>query len=226
MGVLEPARLVVINGGVSEHSTSRMLAERTAQATIERMREVGREASVSFIDLAPLATEIAGALVTGIPSARVSDAVESLSTADGIVVSTPVYKAGVSGLVKSFIDILDNDVLVAKPVVLAATAGTARHAMVVDEQLRPLFAFLRAIPAPTSLFADPDDWGDPAFGKRIKRAASELAALIVADVEGAITAKTWGAYNHTFAGNAARAQHRVDDIDFDTDLMRLATGQR
>lgn len=109
-----------------------MLAERTAQATIERMREVGREASVSFIDLAPLATEIAGALVTGIPSARVSDAVESLSTADGIVVSTPVYKAGVSGLVKSFIDILDNDVLVAKPVVLAATAGTARHAMAVD----------------------------------------------------------------------------------------------
>ncbi len=226
MTASEPVRIVVINGGVSEQSTSRMLAERTAQATIERLREAGREASVSIIDLAPLATEIAGALVTSIPSERVSAAIENLATADGVIVSTPVYKAGVSGLVKSFIDILDNDLVVAKPVVLAATAGTARHAMVVDDQLRPLFAFLRAIPAPTSLFADPDDWGDPAFGKRIKRAASELAALIVADVSGAITGNTWGEYNHQFAGNAAKAQHGVDDIDFNTDLMRLATGQR
>lgn len=226
MSALEPARIVVINGGVSEQSTSRMLAERTAQATIERMRGAGREASVSFIDLAPLAAEVAGALVTSIPSERISAAIETLATADGIIVATPVYKAGVSGLVKSFFDILDNDLLVAKPVVLAATAGTARHAMVVDDQLRPLLAFMRTIPVPTSLFADPDDWAAPAFTKRIKRAASELAALLIADVAGVITANTWGEYNHTFAGNAAKAKHGLDDIDFNTDLMRLATGQR
>ena len=56
--------------------------------------------------------------------------------------------------------------------------GTARHAMVVDEQLRPLFAFLRAIPVPTSLFAAPEDWGSPSLGERIERAATELALLV------------------------------------------------
>ncbi len=55
---------------------------------------------------------------------------------------------------------LDNDLLIGKPVLLGATAGTARHALVVDDQLRPLFAYLRALPVPTSLFAAPEDWGD------------------------------------------------------------------
>ncbi len=74
------------------------------------------------------------------------EAIERLAAADAIIASTPVYKAGISGLFKSFADLIDNDLLIAKPVILAATGGTARHAMVVDEQLRPLFAFLRAHP--------------------------------------------------------------------------------
>ncbi len=220
------ARIAVVNGGVSEQSTTRMLAERTAQAVLDRLREGGREASVSIIDVATLATDIAASLVTGIPSERVTAAIETLAAADGIIVATPVYKAGISGLVKSFFDILDNDLLVAKPVILAATAGTTRHAMVVDDHLRPLLAFMRAIAAPTSLFAAPDDWGDAALNKRIGRAASELAGLVQADVAGAITMKTWGEYNHAFGSKVARTETSSDEVDFDTDLMRLAIGQR
>ena len=54
---------------------------------------------------------------------------------------------------KSFVDGLDNDLLIAKLVVLAATAGSSRHALVVDEQMRSLFAYMRALTLPTSVFA-------------------------------------------------------------------------
>jgi FMN reductase len=119
------------------------------------------------------------ALMTGFSEAKVQSAIDTLAAADAVVVGTPIYKAGISGLLKSFIDIIDNDLLIAKPTILAATAGTARHAMVVDEQMRPLFAFLRALPVPTSVFAAPEDWSAPKLGSRIDRAATELTQFLL-----------------------------------------------
>ena len=141
-----------------------------------------------------------------------------------IIASTPVYKAGISGLFKSFVDLIDNDLLVAKPIILAATGGTARHAMVPDDHLRPLFAFLRAIPLPTSLYAAPEDWGSPELGQRITRAANELTMLLLSGAPRQIADDNWSGYQHQFAGNAPRSERSVDDVDFTTDLMRLATG--
>src|SRR4029453_16493729 len=100
-----------------------------------------------------------------------------LAEADGIVASTPVYAAGASGLFTSFFQVLDSDLLIAKPVVVAATAGTARHALVVDQQLRSLFAYLRTMTVPTSLFAAPEDWSDPALAQRIDPADLGLLPL-------------------------------------------------
>jgi FMN reductase len=49
--------------------------------------------------------------------------------------------------------------------------------------MRPLFAYLRAVVAPTAVFAAPEDWagGDGtsrALAERIGRAAGELAGLV------------------------------------------------
>ena len=219
-----PVRLVVVNAGVSDPSSSRLLADRTAQKAIDLLRESGTDAVVSVIELGPLAVEIAQAIVSGFPGERVQAAIERLAGADAVIASTPVYKAGMSGLFKSFVDLLDNDLLIATPIVLAATAGTARHAMVVDEQLRPLFAFLRAIPVPTSLFAAPEDWGSSTLGERIERAATELVLLLRSGVGRSIADHAWAGYQHQFSGNATRAERDAADVDFDTDLMRLAAG--
>jgi len=219
-----PVRLVVMSAGVSEPSSTRLLADRTAQKSIDALRDSGMPATVSVIDLGPLAVEIAQAIVSGYPGEKLQGAIERLAAADAIIASTPVYKAGISGLFKSFVDILDNDLLIAKPVILAATAGTGRHAMVVDDQLRPLFAFMRALPVPTSLFAAPEDWGGSALGERIDRAATELAVLLRTGAGRAIAESGWAGYQHQFAGNATRSDRGAADINFDTDLMRLAAG--
>jgi FMN reductase len=220
----EPVRLVVINAGVSDPSSTRMLVDRIAQKSLDGLSAAGLSTSLSIIDLGPLAIDIAKAIVAGFPSEKVQAAIDTLAGADAIIAATPVYKAGMSGLFKSFIDLLDNDLLIAKPVVLAATAGTSRHAMVADEQMRPLFAFLRAIPVPTSIFAAPEDWAAPELGTRIDRAATELTQFVQSGIGRAITNAAWEGYQHQFAGNATRAERKADDVNFESDLMRLAAG--
>jgi len=219
-----PVRLVVINAGVSDPSSTRLLADRMAQKSLDRLSDRGFATTLDIIDLAPLAVDIAKAMVAGFPGEKVKAAIDLLAHADAVIAATPVYKAGISGLFKSFIDLVDNDLLIAKPVVLAATAGTVRHAMVGDEQMRPLFAFLRAMPMPTSIFAAPEDWASPDLGARIDRAAGELSQFVASGVGRAIVDAGWNGYQHQFGGNATQAQRRTEDVNLDSDLMRLAAG--
>ena len=177
-----------------------------------------------MIELGPLAADTARAAVAGFPGETLKAMIERLAAADGIIAATPVYKAGISGLFKTFVDILDNDLLVAKPLLLAATGGTPRHALVIDDQLRPLFAYMRALTLPTSVYAAPEDWGKTDLGARVERAATELAVMVRAGVEQQVADGAWSGYQHQFAGKASRAERTDSDPDFDSRLMRLAAG--
>jgi FMN reductase len=212
--------LVVVSAGTSDPSSTRLLADRIAQRVAALASGRGHEVAVRVIDLRELATEVATALVSRLVGPKLGKAIDALGAADGIVVSTPVYLAGASGLFTSFFQVLDKDLLIARPVVLAATAGTSRHALVVDEQLRSLFAYLRAITVPTSLFAAPEDWGDPALNKRVDRAAFELVLLLESGFARQVRQESWDSYQHEF-GSAGGTEVA---IDLDSDLMRLATG--
>ncbi|WP_285728041.1 CE1759 family FMN reductase [Psychromicrobium xiongbiense] len=215
-----PFRLAVVNAGVSDPSSTRMLADRVAARVEAMATESGHPVTVSFIDLRELLPELSGALASGLLGPRFHQAIEELGAADGIIASAPVYKAGPSGLFTSFFQVLDNDLLIAKPVVLAATAGTARHALVVDEQMRSLFAYLRTMTVPTSLFASTEDWQDKALAKRIDRAARELFLLMESGFEQKVKDESWNHYQHEF-GSAGGQEF---GIDLNSDLMRLATG--
>ena len=159
----EPFRLVVVSAGTGDPSSTRLLADRTAERAAALAARHGHPVTVSVIELREIAADISTALVSQLITPKLQQAITALGEADGIIAAAPVYKAGPSGLFTSFFDVLDNDLLIAKPVVLAATAGTARHALVADDQMRPLFAYLRTMTVPTSLFAAPEDWSDPAL---------------------------------------------------------------
>jgi FMN reductase len=213
-------KLVAVSAGASDPSSTRLLADRITQRVAELASQRDHDLAVHVIDLRGLASEITAALVSQLIGPKLQHAVTELGEADGIVVSTPVYKAGASGLLTSFFQVLDNDLLIAKPVIPAATAGTARHALVVDEQLRSLFAYLRALTVPTSVFAAPEDWNDPALGKRLDRAAFELLLLMESGFAKAVRNETWRSYQHEF-GSAGGTEVSVD---LNSDLMRLAAG--
>jgi FMN reductase len=216
--------IIVLSGGMSDTSSSRRLADQLARKTLERLKGQGIEATAGVIELRPLAGSIAQAIVSGFPDEDLQAAIDQLAAADAVIAATPVYKAGISGLFKAFMDILDNDLLIAIPVVLTATAGSSRHALVIDDQLRPLFAFMRTLTAPTSVFAAPEDWAGNALTTRIDRAANELAAMVGTNIRAAIAGTGWDRYQHTFGGTPHPAETAPSAVVFDTELMKLATG--
>jgi FMN reductase len=216
----EQFKLAVVSAGTGDPSSTRLLADRIAERTAALAAGHGNTVTVSGIDLRDLAADITTGLTSQLITPRMQQAIAALGEADGIVVATPVYKAGPSGLFISFFHALDSDLLIAKPVVLAATAGTARHALVADDQMRPMFAYLRTLSAPTSVFAAPEDWGDPELNKRIDRAALELVLLMESGFARKIKDEAWRSYQHSY-GSAGGTE---TSIDLDSDLMRLATG--
>jgi FMN reductase len=166
--------LAVVTAGLSRPSSTRLLADRLAAATVDAADD---ELEVTVIELRDLAHDITNHMLTGFPPAALREALDAVAAADGLIAVTPIFTASYSGLFKSFIDVLDTDALVDKPVLLAATGGTARHSLAVEHALRPLFAYLRAATVPTAVFAASEDWGGELAG-RIARAGSELAREI------------------------------------------------
>jgi FMN reductase len=213
-------KLVVVSAGTGDPSSTRLLADRIAERAAALAAGHGNAVTVSGIELRDITADISTSLTSQLITPKVQQAVTALAEADGIVAASPVYKAGPSGLFISFFHALDNDLIIAKPVVLAATAGTARHSLVADDQMRPMFAYLRALTAPTSVFAAPEDWGDPELNKRIDRAALELVLLMESGFARKIKDEAWRSYQHSY-GSAGGSE---TSIDLDSDLMRLATG--
>ncbi|SOD62925.1 FMN reductase [Streptomyces zhaozhouensis] len=181
-----PRTLAVVTAGLSQPSSTRLLADRLAEATRRPLADAGAPVETRVVELRDLATDIAGNLVTGFPAPALREAIGTVERADGVIAVTPVFAASYSGLFKSFFDLFEPTALAGTPVLLAATGGTARHSLVLDHAMRPLFAYLRATVVPTAVFAAAEDWGgdgDPltdTLPTRITRAAGELAALLSA----------------------------------------------
>ncbi|MET8542050.1 FMN reductase [Kitasatospora sp. NPDC004799] len=177
-------KLVVVSAGLSKPSSTRLLADRLTDSTVRQLALEGREVDVTVVELRDLAVEIANNFVTGFPGAGLRAAIEAVTEADALIAVTPIFTASYSGLFKSFFDVIDNDALTGKPVLIAATGGTARHSLALEHAVRPLFSYLRAVVLPTAVYAATDDWGTAGDGltdglpRRIDRAAGELAALL------------------------------------------------
>ncbi|MFJ3041681.1 CE1759 family FMN reductase [Streptomyces tendae] len=175
-------KLVVVSAGLSVPSSTRLLADRLAAvAAPAATAPEPAPADVRVVELRDLAVEIAHTFTNGFPAPALADAFAEVAAADGLIVVTPVFSASYSGLFKSFFDALsvtDEDALTGKPVLIAATGGTARHSLVLEHALRPLFAYLKAVVVPTGVYAASEDWGAEGLDARIGRAAAELAALM------------------------------------------------
>lgn len=180
-------RIAVVSAGLSDSSSTRRLAERLARATTKELAHFDIEPDVDMIDLRPLAGAISSALVTFTFSDELQQAIDSVAGAHALIAVTPTFKASYSGLFKSFFDLLDDEDLIDTPVLLGATGGTARHSLVIDTAMRPLFAYAKAATIPTAVFAATDDWGSiageeadgtPALSTRISAAGRALARVL------------------------------------------------
>jgi FMN reductase len=176
--------IVAVSAGLGQPSSTRLLADRLTSATASALRAEGVEPELETIELREYAQDLANHLLTGFPSPRLQTAIERVLSADGIIAVSPIFSASYSGLFKMFFDVIERDGLAGKPVLIAATGGTARHSLALEHAFRPLFAYLNAATVPTSVFAASEDWAQGDAGaeaplvERLERAARELASAV------------------------------------------------
>lgn len=115
------------------------------------------------------------------PAAR--ELIDTIEQSAGIIVGTPVYNGSYSGFFKHVFDLVRQDALFERPVLLTANGGGARHCLMVEHQLRPLLGFFEACTVPTTVYASESDFEggalvNPLVLKRIGAAAGQFAGLI------------------------------------------------
>jgi FMN reductase len=165
-------------GSTSRPSKTRLLVEQTANrvaavlaggATVFDLVDNGRDFGAAF----------SRAELSGTALERLS----AIENADALIVGSPVYKGSYTGLFKHVFDLVEPERLLGKPVLLIATGGGHRHALVVEHQLRPLFGFFGALTVPTSIYAAPVDFGENGavkaeLAQRLSTAAAELSSFV------------------------------------------------
>lgn len=172
--------VVVLTAGLTVPSSTRLLGDQLADAVAAAVSARGEAVSFEYVEVRELAQDLAGYMTSGgIATQRLTAVREQISQADGLIAVTPVFSASYSGLFKMMFDALDTDALNGMPVLIAATAGSARHSLVLDHAMRPLFSYLRAVVLPTGVFAATEDFGSTGLDERITRAAAELANAVV-----------------------------------------------
>ena len=108
--------LVVVTAGLSEPSSSRLLADRLAAAVERHLREAGLEPRLEVIELRDHAMDLANQMLTGFPTPSLQAALDAVLAADGVIAVTPIFSGSYNGLFKLFFDVIDRDGFRAKPV--------------------------------------------------------------------------------------------------------------
>jgi FMN reductase len=153
-------------------------------------RAAGRhDATAEVFDLVNLAPSLGNAVRQTDLALPARQALASILRADALVVASPVYKGSYTGMLKHLLDLIEPAALAGKPVLLAATGGGDRHALVIEHQLRPLFGFFEAATLPTGVYAAERDFADgvpasPALLERIDKAVAQFTPFLGAPQTG------------------------------------------
>ncbi|WP_273777676.1 FMN reductase [Acinetobacter sp. GSS19] len=149
----KPLNIVAVSGGLNNPSKTESLVQ-------EILNELGQATpiNVHFIKFSEIGPLLGGAIYRNQLPQRVQDDLAAVEAADALIVGTPVYRASFTGLFKHFFDFVEQTALVDVPVLLAASGGSERHALVLEHQLRPLFSFFQAQTLPIGVYATDKDF--------------------------------------------------------------------
>lgn len=149
----KPLNIVAVSGGLNNPSKTESLVQ-------EILNELGQATpiNVHFIKFSEIGPLLGGAIYRNQLPQCVQDDLAAVEAADALIVGTPVYRASFTGLFKHFFDFVEQTALVDVPVLLAASGGSERHALVLEHQLRPLFSFFQAQTLPIGVYATDKDF--------------------------------------------------------------------
>ena len=155
--------IVAVSGSLHSPSKTTVLVDEILEGFATALRSgAGNDLEVEthLIELSDIGREFSGALSRDDLSPVAEDALRRIESATLLIVASPVYRASFTGLFKHVFDFVGQYSLIDKPVLLAATGGSDRHALIIEHQFRPLFSFFQAITLPIGVYASDTDFVD------------------------------------------------------------------
>ncbi len=150
-----PLKVIAVTGSTYRPSRTLVLTEALI-AALEKILPIESR----IIELGDIARPLGGALSRKELPETVEHQLRAIESADLLIVSAPVYRGSYPGQFKHLFDLIGQDALIDTPVLLAATGGSERHALVIDHQLRPLFSFFQSLTLPIGVYASEADFSD------------------------------------------------------------------
>jgi FMN reductase len=167
-----PLRVVAVSGSLHAPSKTSVLVS----AILDEIAE-HQDISRHVIELSEIGPEFAGALTREQVAPSVEEELRHIEDADLLVVASPVYRGSFTGLFKHLFDFVGQYALIDKPVLLAATGGGERHALMLEHQFRPLFGFFQALTLPIGVYASNTDFTEYTLTSDAVKSRVELAVL-------------------------------------------------
>jgi len=176
-------KVVAVSGSLNHPSKTTVLVEEIVGALARALPIESH--LITLTDLGPF---LAGALTRSQLPPEAEAELQRIESADVLVVASPVYRASFTGLFKHLFDFIDQYALVDTPVLLAASGGSERHALIIEHQFRPLFAFFQALTLPVGIYAHDSDFTDYKLSNetlraRIDKAVAKAVPVIWSNLE-------------------------------------------
>lgn len=83
---------------------------------------------------------------------------ETIMRADAIIIGTPTFQASIPATLKNIFDLLPVNAFRDKVVSMLVTAGTAKHYLMAEGQLKPILAYMKAHIVQTYVFIEEKDF--------------------------------------------------------------------
>jgi FMN reductase len=167
----KPLKIVAISGSLQQPSRTEVLLD-----AIVGELAIALPVETHVVKLSEIGALVGSALTRSALPPRVYADIQAIEEADALVVATPVYRASYTGLLKHLFDFVGHESLVGRPILLAATGGSERHALMIEHQLRPLFSFFQALTLPLGIYASESDFDD--YQLTSKAVAARIALAV------------------------------------------------
>lgn len=141
-------KIIGISGAMTPRSKPLILVEEVLQAS----RTIHSDIETELLDLHELHVEFCDGRPLEQYGGDTQKAINLISSADILVIGTPIYHASMTGALKNLLDLVPAQVFNGKIVGFVVAGGNYQHYLVVEHQLKPIFGYLQSYVAPKFIF--------------------------------------------------------------------------
>lgn len=176
-------KIIGISGSIVGSKT-RIAVERV----LNKIKEVHSDIEVELIDMKEYQLVFSDGRDYRDYTGDTKNILEKIMAADGFIIGTPTFQASIPGTLKNLFDLLPMDAFRDKVVGIVSTAGSAKHYLVVEQQLKPILTYMLALVVPKYVFIEEKHFHQKEIINdeiilRLNRLAEDTAYSIKAAIE-------------------------------------------